>query len=76
MSCRCPPLRIDRRDGFVNRIKEKYPDIQVVDVQYGGGDPVRWCERLAGRLPLLHMKDFAIGKDHQPVYAEIGSLVH
>lgn len=29
---------IDRRDGFVNRIKEKYPNIQIVDVQYGGGD--------------------------------------
>ncbi|MGQ9489773.1 MAG: ABC transporter substrate-binding protein [Anaerolineae bacterium] len=29
---------IDRRDGFVNRIKEKYPNIQIVDIQYGGGD--------------------------------------
>lgn len=29
---------IDRRDGFVNRIKEKYPNIEIVDVQYGGGD--------------------------------------
>jgi len=27
-----------RRDGFVNRIKEKYPKIKVVDVEYGGGD--------------------------------------
>lgn len=29
---------IDRRDGFVNRIKEKYPNIEIVDVQYGAGD--------------------------------------
>ncbi|WP_153768973.1 ABC transporter substrate-binding protein [Labrenzia sp. CE80] len=29
---------IDRVDGFVNRIAEKYPDINVVSVQYGGGD--------------------------------------
>lgn len=29
---------IDRRDGFVNRIEEKYPNIEIVDVQYGGGD--------------------------------------
>jgi ribose transport system substrate-binding protein len=28
---------IDRRDGFLNRIKN-YPNIQVIDVQYGGGD--------------------------------------
>lgn len=32
---------VDRRDGFVNRIKEKYPDIEVVDVQYGGGDHLK-----------------------------------
>jgi ribose transport system substrate-binding protein len=28
---------IDRRDGFLNRIKD-YPNIEVIDVQYGGGD--------------------------------------
>lgn len=27
-----------RRDGFVNRIKEKYPNVKIVDIQYGGGD--------------------------------------
>jgi ribose transport system substrate-binding protein len=32
---------IDRRDGFVNRMKEKYPDIQIVDIQYGGGDQLK-----------------------------------
>ncbi len=32
---------IDRRDGFVNRIAEKYPNIKVVDVQYGGGDQLK-----------------------------------
>ncbi|MFC5467946.1 ABC transporter substrate-binding protein [Cohnella suwonensis] len=26
---------IDRRDGFKNRIEEKYPDIKIVDIQYG-----------------------------------------
>ncbi len=25
---------VDRRDGFVNRMKEKYPKIKVVDIQY------------------------------------------
>lgn len=32
---------IDRRDGFLNRIKAKYPNIQVVTVQYGGGDHLK-----------------------------------
>jgi len=30
-----------RRDGFVNQMKAKHPNIQVVDVQYGAGDPVK-----------------------------------
>jgi ribose transport system substrate-binding protein len=35
---------IDRVDGFVNRVKEKYPDIEVVTVQYGGGDHLKSTE--------------------------------
>jgi ribose transport system substrate-binding protein len=35
---------IDRRDGFVKRMKEKYPDIQVLEPQYGGGDHLRSTE--------------------------------
>ena len=27
-------------------------------VQFGGGDPVAWCKKVAGRMPLLHMKDY------------------
>jgi len=29
---------IDRRDGFLNAMKEKHPNITVVDVQYGEGN--------------------------------------
>lgn len=32
---------VTRRDGFVNRMKEKYPNVQVVDIQYGGGDQLK-----------------------------------
>ena len=35
---------IDRVDGFVNRIKEAYPKIEVVTVQYGGGDQLQSTE--------------------------------
>jgi sugar phosphate isomerase/epimerase len=41
-------------------------------VQYGGGDPVDWCRRLAGRLPLVHLKDYGITRENQPNYCEIG----
>ena len=32
---------IDRRDGFQKRIEEKYPNIKIVDIQYGGGDQLK-----------------------------------
>jgi len=32
---------IDRSEGFMNRIKEKYPNIKIVDIQYGGGDHLK-----------------------------------
>ena len=32
---------IDRRDGFVNRIESEYPNITIVDLQYGGGDQLK-----------------------------------
>ncbi len=35
---------IDRRDGFVNQIKEKHPKIEIVSVQYGGGDHLQSTE--------------------------------
>jgi ribose transport system substrate-binding protein len=32
---------IDRRDGFVNQVKSKYPNIQIIGPQYGGGDQLK-----------------------------------
>lgn len=32
---------IDRSEGFMNQIKEKYPNIKLVDIQYGGGDHLK-----------------------------------
>ncbi len=31
-------------------------------VQAGGGDPALWLENLKGRVPCIHLKDFAYGK--------------
>ncbi|ADQ06419.1 periplasmic binding protein/LacI transcriptional regulator [Caldicellulosiruptor hydrothermalis 108] len=46
---------IDRRDGFVNRIKEKYPKIKIVDIQYGGGDHLKSTD-LAKAIIQAHPK--------------------
>jgi ribose transport system substrate-binding protein len=35
---------IDRRDGFVERIKAAYPKIKIVSIQYGAGDQLKSTE--------------------------------
>ena len=55
---------IDRRDGFVDRIKEAYPKIKIVDVQYGGGDHLRSTD-LAKAIMMAHpnLKGFFGGNE-------------
>jgi len=47
-------------------------ELDVYWVQYGGGDPAAWIEKLSGRVPVLHFKDYAFGKDDKPFFAEVG----
>ncbi len=47
-------------------------EIDTYWIQYGGGDPVDWCQKLDDRLPLLHLKDYQITTASQPAFAEIG----
>ena len=42
-------------------------------VHFGGGDCVEWCRKLRGRLPFIHLKDYAITRERQPVFSEIGA---
>lgn len=50
---------ITRRDGFVNRMKEAYPNIEIVDIQYGDGD---------------HLKSADIAKAMIAAYPDLGGL--
>lgn len=40
-------------------------------IQTGGGDPAWWVGQMAGRMPILHLKDYVIGPDGRR-FAEIG----
>jgi sugar phosphate isomerase/epimerase len=42
-------------------------------VQYGGEDPIRWVQNLAGRQPLIHLKDYMIDGENKPQYTDIGA---
>ena len=48
-------------------------EIDTYWVQAGGADPVAWCAKLKNRLPLLHLKDYAVNASGQAHFAEIGS---
>jgi ribose transport system substrate-binding protein len=55
---------VDRRDGFVNQIKAKYPKIKVVDIQYGG-DQLKSAE-IAKTLIQAHPKLKGIFGTNEP----------
>ncbi len=42
-------------------------------VQYGGGNPVAWCQKLSGRLPLIHLKDYKVLGPREVAFCEIGA---
>jgi ribose transport system substrate-binding protein len=41
---------IDRSEGFVNRMAEMYPDIEIIGPQYGGGDQLKSTDLARGML--------------------------
>jgi sugar phosphate isomerase/epimerase len=47
-------------------------EIDTYWIHYGGSNPADWCRRLAGRLPLLHMKDYVMTSDGTPRFGYIG----
>lgn len=47
-------------------------EIDTYWIQAGGGDPAWWVQRCAGREPLLHLKDMAVGPEREQRMAEIG----
>lgn len=48
-------------------------ELDVAWVGIGGADPTEWIERLSGRLPLIHLKDYDPAK--QPVWQSGGQGV-
>jgi len=59
-----------RRDGkpILEILAESIPaedmgfTLDTFWVQAGGGDPAQWIERLGGRVPAIHLKDYAYGR--------------
>ncbi len=48
-------------------------EIDTFWIHYGGGDVVDWTQRLRGRLPLMHLKDYGFTKDNTHTWCEVGA---
>ena len=46
--------------GILNRFPTITP--WICGCLAGGGDPAYWVEQLAGRIPCIHLKDYAYGR--------------
>ena len=67
-----PVLEVIYRETEVHELQA---EIDTYWVHASEASPEAWCARLRDRLPLLHLKDFALGEDGQPYFAEVGSGV-
>jgi sugar phosphate isomerase/epimerase len=63
---------------ILDRIYEDIPanrlaaEIDTYWVQFGGADPVSWCKKLNGRLPIIHLKDYKVNADNSAEFCEVG----
>jgi len=48
-------------------------EIDTYWAQFGGGDSVALLEKYAGRIPLLHLKDYVFTPEGKPAFGEIGN---
>ncbi|MCY4465119.1 MAG: sugar phosphate isomerase/epimerase [Chloroflexi bacterium] len=75
-------VKFDGRAGLEILFDESDPrylqaELDTYWIQHGGGDPVAWIERLAGRMPVVHLKDMVMlpgvaGERPQQAMAEVG----
>ncbi len=68
--------KFDGRTGLATIYEDSDPkyvkaEIDTYWIQHGGGDPAAWIEKLAGRIPLVHLKDMTVRKGNS-IMAEVG----
>jgi sugar phosphate isomerase/epimerase len=47
-------------------------EIDTYWIAQGGGDPAAWVAKCAGREPLLHLKDMAVTRGREQLFAPVG----
>jgi sugar phosphate isomerase/epimerase len=60
-------------DVLIEKLDPKiWFEIDTYWITHGGGDPVQWINKVAGRLPCVHLKDMGIKLDRTQFMAEVG----
>ncbi len=70
-------MKFDGTTGLDILIRETDPaavdfEIDVYWIQAGGGDPAEWIRKVAGRMKVVHLKDYAVANAREPRFAEVG----
>ncbi len=52
--------------------KSVWMEIDTYWITHGGGDPIAWINKVAGRIPCIHLKDMAITPERKQLMAEVG----
>jgi sugar phosphate isomerase/epimerase len=52
--------------------KDVWFEIDTYWIQHGGADPAAWIDKVAGRIPCVHLKDMAITPNREQQMAEVG----
>ncbi len=53
--------------------KNVWMELDTYWVQHGGGDPCQWIRKVAGRIPVVHLKDMAFSSNPKEAFmAEVG----
>lgn len=65
------------KSGMDILFEESDPDsfgfeLDVHWVQAGGADPIEWIRKVAGRMQVIHLKDFVVSENSERMFAEIG----
>jgi sugar phosphate isomerase/epimerase len=68
--------RFDGKTGLQILLENLAPqiwfEIDTYWIAHGGGDPIQWIEKVAGRVPCVHLKDMAITPQREQLMAEVG----
>ncbi|MBR4749283.1 MAG: sugar phosphate isomerase/epimerase [Abditibacteriota bacterium] len=62
-------------DTLLDTVPAEYlkMELDTYWAQFGGQEPSKWMKKLAGRMPLLHLKDYKVNEENAVKFAEIGN---